>query len=104
MAETFIIKRGDTSPAIRYSLAPAVDLAGASVAFQMRARQGTIITNATAVIDSFDPPIVRYSWTPEDTETAGNFQAEFVVTYGDGSIETFPNVGFIAVVIGEDVR
>lgn len=104
MADTFVIKRGDTSPALRYALSPAVDLTGASVRFQMRARQGTIITDSPAVIDSQDPPIVRYSWSADDTDSAGNFQAEFAVTYGDGSVETFPNVGFIAVVIGEDVR
>ena len=31
------------------------------------------------------------------------FEAEFRVTFADGSIETFPNAGFIPVRINEDV-
>lgn len=34
---------------------------------------------------------------------AGAFEAEFEVTYADGGVQTFPNVGFIPVRIGADV-
>jgi len=34
---------------------------------------------------------------------ASRFQAEFRVTYMDGSVETFPNLGFIEVFVTEDV-
>jgi hypothetical protein len=103
MAEMFYLKRGDTSPVLRYALARGVDLTGATVRFQMRPRGGGIFIDSSAVIDNESPPVVRYAWAVGDTETAGTFQAEFVVTYGDGSVETFPNVGFIAVIINEDV-
>ena len=105
MTETARLKRGDTSPALRVALKPeTTDLVGASVVFQMRARRGALKTSAAAVVEDLDPPIVRYDWLAVDTDTAGIFEAEFVVTYGDGSIETFPNGDFIRVIIKEDVR
>jgi hypothetical protein len=48
-------------------------------------------------------PTVEYSWQAGDTATAGLFEAEFRVTYAGGRIETFPNDGFIAVRISEDI-
>ncbi len=56
MAAIFHLKRGDTSPALLYRLAPEVNLAGASVVFSMRERGGgsTIIERAAASIEG-DP-------------------------------------------------
>ena len=101
----FQIKRGDTSPAIEYVLLPeSVVLTGASVQFQMRVRKGATVVDAPAEIaTAVGTPTVRYWWEPEDTAQAGRFEAEFRVTYNDGKVETFPNIGFIPVVIGEDV-
>ena len=105
MAETFYIKRGDTSPALRFALSPeTIDLSGASVSFQMRPRRSAISVDETATIDSALPPIVSYSWSASDTATAGIYEAEFRVTYADGTIETFPNNDFISIVIKEDIR
>ena len=106
MSETFFIKRGDTSPAIRYALEPAdTNLTGAAVRFQMRVRGGVQVLDAgAAVIAAIGTPTVQYDWVPADTATAGQFEAEFRVVYADGTIETFPNCGFITVRIAEDVR
>jgi hypothetical protein len=105
MARTFNIKRGDTSPALRFALEPAtINLLGATVAFQMRARRGVILVDAAAVIDTATPPILRYDWASGDTTRAGIYEGEFRVTYSDGSVETFPNRGFISININEDVR
>lgn len=104
--ETFYIKRGDTAPALRLVLEPAtVDLTGATVQFQMRPKGGTISVDRTAaVITATGTPTVQYTWQASDTATAGLYEAEFRVTYDDGAIETFPNNGYIAVRVGEDVR
>lgn len=106
MAAIFHLKRGDTSPALLYRLAPEVNLAGASVAFSMRVRDGgpTVIEREAASVEG-DPAdgVVRYDWTPADTATAGRFEAEFEVTYADGAVETFPNEGFIIVMIAGDI-
>jgi hypothetical protein len=105
MDDTFEIKRGDTSPAIRYALIPAtVVLTGATVRFQMRPRNGTVVLDVIAtVVTATGTPTVEYSWQAGDTATAGLYEAEFRVTYADGKIETFPNGGFIQVRVNQDV-
>jgi hypothetical protein len=103
--DAFPIKRGDTSPAIRYALEPAtVVLTGATVRFQMRARNGAVLMDVAAlVVTATGTPTVEYSWQAGDTATPGLYEAEFRVTYADGKIETFPNEGFIPVRVNEDV-
>ena len=103
--QKFIIKRGDTSPALRYALLPdSVSLAGASVRFQMRLRGGgTVIDQPAETETVFAPAVVAHLWQPGETDQVGRFEAEFRVTYMDGSVETFPNLGFIEVFITEDV-
>ena len=104
MHNVFAIKRGDTSPTLRYLLPVDVSLAGAQVLFQMRKHQGETVIDATALIETvFAPAVMGYAWTPSDTDVAGRYQAEFEITYSDGSVETFPNRGFITVIIPEDV-
>lgn len=101
----FTIKRGDTSPALRFALLPdRVSLAGAMVRFQMRARGGATVIDRPAQIETvFAPAVVVHRWTSAETDEAGRFEAEFRVTYLDGSVETFPNLGFIEVFVIEDV-
>ena len=103
--QTFRLKRGDTSPALRFALSPAtVNLAGATVVFNMRSVGGVpVISRAAASIVTSSPPVVEYIWTAEDTAAPGLFQAEFEVTYTDGAVETFPNDGNITVQISGDL-
>lgn len=106
MASIFYLKRGDTSPALLYRLDPTVNLAAAEVVFNMRPRGGgpAVLERAAALINA-DPAdgVVRYEWAPGDTEEAGRFEAEFEVTYADGTVETFPNDDFIIVQITGDI-
>jgi len=101
----FVIKRGDTSPALRFALLPdSVSLAGARVQFQMRVRGGaTVIDRAAEIHSVFQPAVVVHAWQAGDTDTQGRYEAEFRVTYMDGTVETFPNLGFIEVFVTEDV-
>ena len=101
----FTIKRGDTSPALRFALLPdRVSLAGAMVRFQMRARGGATVIDRPAQIETvFAPAVVVHRWAPGETDQTGRYEAEFRVTYLDGSVETFPNLGFIEVFVIEDV-
>lgn len=102
MSETFYIKRGDTSPALRFKLEPVVALTGASVQFQMRMRDGPTVIDAPCAVS--EGAVVEYGWDPADTAEPGLYEAEFRVTYADGAVETFPNNGFLTVRIAEDVR
>jgi hypothetical protein len=109
LMETFYIKRGDTTPAIRYALDPAsVVLTGATVLFQMRPRRpkgaAAVIDSAAVVVTATGTPTVEYAWQPGDTDNAGLFDAEFRVTYADGKVETFPNDGFIEVKVSGDIQ
>ncbi|MFU8777875.1 MAG: hypothetical protein ACNA7M_09430 [Roseovarius sp.] len=101
----FVIKRGDTSPALRFELLPgSVSLAGASVQFQMRFRDGaTVIDCEAEILTVFEPAVVAHLWRPGETDTPGRYEAEFRVRYMDGTVETFPNLGFIEVFVTEDV-
>jgi hypothetical protein len=103
--EYFQIKRGDTSPKLRFALDPVTqNIAGASVRFQMRSKSRVLVVDEPATIVSELPGVVEYEWREIDTQLAGVFEAEFKVTYADGGIETFPNTTFIFVRILEDVR
>lgn len=105
---TFYIKQNDTVPSIRAELqngnGDPVDLINANVRFLMRAigaNQTTV--SAAAVVITPASGVVQYNWIAADTDTIGSYQAEFEVTYPDGTIETFPNNGYIRVEIIDDI-
>jgi hypothetical protein len=106
---TFYIKQNDTSPKIRATLkdgdGDVINLEGSNVRFHMREVGGTTtVTDAAATIVSpASGGVVQYAWVVADTDTVGSYQAEFEVEYGDGSIETFPNNGYIRVEITDDI-
>lgn len=108
MQSTFTIKQRDTGPRLLFALQPAadIDLTGATVRFSMRLRStGAILVNraAAVIVTATGTPTVAYDWQAANTATAGLCDAEFEVTYAGGAIETFPNFGFIAVVVTEDI-
>jgi len=105
----FRIKQNDTGPAIQGTLKDAdgnvVDVTGASVVFNMRsADDGTVKVNrgVGSVVDGA-AGTVKYEWAAADTDTVGTYEAEFEVTYSDGTIETFPNTRYIKVKVGDDI-
>lgn len=104
---TFRIKQNDTSPGLEAVLSnaggTAINLNGSSVRFHMRRAGAAVVIDAAATIVTAAAGLVRYSWTAGDTDTAGSYQAEFEVTYADGSIESFPNTANLDIVIMEDV-
>jgi hypothetical protein len=102
--ERFDIKRGDTSPSIRFSLLPDdISLFGGSVRFQMRRINRQTVIDQPAEIITVLPPVVQYNWQAGDTDTADTYHAEFRVEYADGSVETFPNRSFITISVNKDV-
>ena len=105
----FSMSVDDTSPAIQVtcqdSSGTAVSVAGASeVRFKMQTQDKvTDKVNNTANTSIVDGAagIVKYDWQTGDTDTAGVYLAKFIITYSDGTIETFPNAGrYIKVTIG----
>ncbi len=107
MSTPFIIKRGDTRPALEVALqeqdgTPLV-LDGATVRLILRSRQGVKINRAPMVIADAETALARYAWQAGDTDTAGTFEAECEVTFADGGVETVPNEGYISVRINADL-
>lgn len=112
-AETLYMKQGDQLPVAAGRLLDGagnpVDISGgAQVRFKMRAvgSTGTPKVNAVAVIDDDGTEelrgLVHYDWLGTDTDTAGEFEAEFEVTSG-GKVATFPNPGYQSIVITDDI-
>jgi 5-hydroxyisourate hydrolase-like protein (transthyretin family) len=98
----FYIKQGDTSPSFEVTLLDAdrvaVDLTGATVQFRMSTRAGVapVIDELADIISAADGR-VAYNWVAGDTDDAGTYLAEFVIT--DPYQETFPNTRYLTVEI-----
>lgn len=98
----FNIKQNDTSPSLGAQLLDGskqiIDLTGCSVRFHMKiAGSTTVAVDGTAVVTNGTEGRVAYEWSTGDTQTAANYQGEFEVTYPNGTVETFPNSGYIVV-------
>lgn len=106
---SFYVKQNDTKPAIRATLkdgdGTVINLTDATVRFHMRAigSSTNTVDAAATVVSPATGGVVQYSWAADDTDTIGTYQAEFEVTYGDLSVETFPNTGYIVVEIVDDI-
>lgn len=107
MAIDFYIKRGDTGPSITAVLSDpsgAVDLTGASVKFKLRlADTGALVVNADATIVTPVQGSVAYGWESGDTAVAGEYLAEWEVTFQNGEIITFPNDGYLRIKVTGDL-
>ena len=104
----FKIKTNDTSPKMTVDLADgsgaAVSLLGSTARFHMKKYGATSLKiDADADITNAAGGRVEYSWAVGDTDTAGTYYGEIEVTYGDGTVETFPNNGYFTVIIQEDL-
>lgn len=109
----FFIKQNDTSPVIQSILKDSAgdpaNLTDATVEFHMTDSDGTIKINTSDNVSIVGDPLngtVKYEWQAngtKDTDVAGEFKAEWEVTYSDGSIETFPNDGSIIILITKEL-
>lgn len=102
-------KKGDTADpytAVLEDVDGPVDLTGNSkIQLYMRnVKTGTKkIDGKTVDVVNASEGRIRYEWDSEDVDTAGVFEAEFVVEFTDGD-ETFPSDGFKSIKIGDDIE
>jgi len=104
----FRIKTNDTAPKLSVTLTDAlgnaIGLAGCSARFHMKAYGASSLkVDAVATVEDDINGIVEYSWQAGDTNTAGTYYGEIEVTYGDATVETFPNNGYFTIIIKEDL-
>jgi Ni,Fe-hydrogenase III component G len=95
------IKQGDTRHAIRALLKTVdgviIDLTAASIRFVMVSRRNEILIDRDAILEA-DGRVV-YVFEEGETDIAGDYAIEFLVTYDDMREETFPHKGFIKLTI-----
>lgn len=104
------MKKGDTEPALGAILEDdkgnARDLTNVDeVRFYMEdAGSNDVAVDDTATIVTASDGEVVYNWSSGDTDTVGEYDAEFEVHYSDGDVETFPNYRSISVVVTRDIN
>ncbi len=106
--DPFYIGQNDTTSITRDlkdSFGAPVNLTGATVKFSMRVKPaGAVKINAAnATVVAAGTGRVKYIFTASDTDTADEYEAEIGVVYSSGTVETFPNRGYIPVIVQDDI-
>ena len=91
------IKQGDTRPILAGTLTAGgniIDLtSAATVKFTMTNSAGDVVIDLGAcdIVSPATNGQVTYAWGADDTETAGEFQGEFKITWSDSTVQRVPN-------------
>ena len=106
---TTTIKKGSTLPALTASLVDANNVAvnlttATTVTMIMRSQSGSQpkISKVASVV-SAAAGTVSYSWTAQDTDTAGRYDVEWLVSWASGDLQRFPIQGYQSISIEEDL-
>lgn len=109
MAATFFIKQNDTAPSIEAALTDSNGrrrsmTEASAVRFHMKDENGNIlIQDGVGSVINPAKGIIAYEWQAGDTANTGTHSAEFEVEYNNGQIETFPNTGYIKVIVKDEL-
>lgn len=95
------VKQGDTFPNPAADL--NADITGATVRFRMMHLNGTFFLNQPGVIDNATTGLVHYVWQAGNTDTIGAYLCEWVVTYGGGAIQRFPQGSYLELMVEKAV-
>ncbi len=95
--DKFYIRKGSLQPHYSASVTDgngnAIDLSGAAVFFQMRdPMTDTVVTSASASVDSATLGTVRYPWAAADVSTPGIYKATFEVYSLAGGLIRVPRL------------
>ena len=104
----FTIKENDTSPTFQRTLTDAsgtaVNLSGATVIFKMYDQMRTTqVISATATLVDATNGVISYTFQTADTVTPGWYWVELEVTFSGGAVETYPNSGYISLLISKEL-
>lgn len=105
---SFFWKRHDTTQIqaqLKDGLGNLPNLTGATVVFTLMAVGGVtpkVSDGACTIVDAVNA-IVGFKPTSTQTNTSGAYNAEWQVTFPDGTVTTFPNNGNDTVTITDDL-
>lgn len=100
MSAATTIKKGDRLPVLSATLksgGSAIDLTGAGVVFRMTSG-ATTVTGTCTIVDA-TAGRVEYPWASGDTDVAGQYRGEFVITHSDGKLQTLPSHGYLKIFV-----
>jgi len=106
--DVFSIKRHDRLPELKATLVDAdgnpIPLTGASVKLHVRAAGAATVKldKPCNIIDDVNG-VVSYPWDAGETDDAGDYDAEFEITFSDDRVLTVPNDEDFTVRILEDI-
>lgn len=95
-----VLKEDDTLPKLTDTLDTAESLSGGSVTLVIQKRGSTdLVVNDTATVTdtTAGSADVEYQLSASQTANIGTHVGEWVVTYSDGDVETFPKTGYFEV-------
>lgn len=104
MADNLDMKRGDTAPNLVLNLSDGTSPVDLSAASEIRVviRFGAKLISRSVNGSSNGQIVMR--WEPGDLDQSGTYTGEVEVTWGDGSIQTWPAQGNFFVTVRDDIR
>lgn len=101
----WVMKQGDLLPVLDATLLDEngvpINVTGLTVAFHLRKTGATALkVNAACSLVTPNQGLVRYTWVSGDTDTVGEYEGEFEITYAAPTRTlTCPNSGYFYVTI-----
>ncbi|SRR6266576_2582709 len=99
----FAIKQNTNQPILQATLlrgdGSVQDLTGGTVLFRMddASGQAAVASQPCVIVAPATQGIVQYVWQVSDTDVAGTFRAEFIVTLPGGAILRWPTFGWLTI-------
>lgn len=100
-----ILKQHDLFPSLQATLSDdngPIDLSTATGVKLLMRTGGTLVSGACTIVDARNG-IVRYDWARGDTDTVGEYNVEFEITWPTALPETVPNDGYNSIEIQADL-
>jgi hypothetical protein len=93
------LKQGDLYPPLTIDTNADVTGATSKVAKMRCVGTSTVITKTLTTTGDPTQGILAYTWVAPDTDVAGTYLVEAIVTFASGAIQRFPQRSYLEVII-----
>jgi hypothetical protein len=97
------VKQGDLAPALVIDTNANVTGAISKVAKIRRRHGGPVMTKALTTVGDATLGVLTYQWVAPDTDVAGTYEIEALITFADGRVQRFPGDSDLELIIEEKV-